>query len=248
MHHVFQSEADKARKAKEEALRNTVVFLGQFSSLINSRHFARWYSDSSSRFHWAGEQLDAKLRKDLMFQVRQGLEREEKTLSDIERIRVVAQRCSSLVEAVLAKDVIKVSKKEMQFRVPKGSDPAELIFAFLSNRDTVGMVKDLPNSFYVWNAISSLIIYARARETLVRSTGNAQFERILSDLDEEYLVNGYPHDLLAHDAHAFRTGVAIKALIIRNAYCSTFLVKEGQDIEPFEEGRLVQIKKAAKAA
>ncbi|NLC22067.1 MAG: hypothetical protein GX771_09195 [Halomonadaceae bacterium] len=246
--HIFKTEAEKAREERNKALKDTTIFLGTIASLLRTRNFARWYASNESRFPWAGEPLAKRLRHDLMYQVNQCLDRDYRRLTEIDRLREIARLCEELVEPLEEKGLVKNTKKEKTFRFPRDVDPSQMIFEFLSRRDTVGMIKDLPGSFYVWNVISSLIIYARARDTLVNPTGNVQLERLLTEMGEEYLLSGYPHDLLSHDAHAIRSSVPVKALIVRNAYCSTFLVKEGEDIEHSPGMRVVQIKKSSKAA
>lgn len=244
MYKHFKNEADK--QAFNDALKKTTVFLGQVASLLKSKRFATWYASNESRFSWATERTFAKLRKDLMFQVNQALPRDiPADASDIQRLQTLADLCDLTVEAAEKDLATTNTKKEKQFVFRKETSTAEAVFAFLSHGDTRGLIRELPNGFYIWNAVSSLITYARARETLAISTGNTVFERVLSGLNEDYVVNGYPHDLLSFDAHDVRTGVPVKALLMRNEYCSTQMVKQDEDLLPFEGGQVIHFKKAA---
>lgn len=242
MHMHFKNEADK--KAHEQVLKKTTVFLGQVASLLRAKRFASWYASNESRFDWAGERLFSKLRKDLIFQVKQAVSLNSEA-TDIELLHALADLIERVVSSVEAQNAVKNTKKEKSFAIPRDADASELIFQFLSRGDTKGLIRDLPDGFYVWNAISSLVTFARARETLVRSTGNTTFEKVLSGLNEDYLVGGYPHDLLAFDAHDVRTGIALKALLMRIDYCSTMSVKQDEELVPSSECRTIHFKNAA---
>lgn len=237
---------EEQRKAYAEAMKRTTVFLGQVASLLASKKFYSWYSSDEARFDWATPRVQGKLRKDLMFQVNQVFDlRLDKTVDTAERFLLLAERCKALGAAAEFKHGIKNTKKEKQFTFTRGCEPADLIFGFLSKADTYGFIRDLEGGFYVWNAVSSLVTYVRARETLACPTNNETFERILQGLSEDYMVNGYPHDLIAHDAHDVRNGAPIRALLIRDEYCSTQLVRKGEELLPFSGGQVIHFTKAA---
>lgn len=241
----FMSEEQK--KDHEESLKKTTVFLGQVASLLRKKAFARWYASNESRFDWAGERLAAKLRRDLMFQVDQAVR--ARGLTDIEALKALADLIDRTVDETEKQGALKITKKERSFITPRGAEVTESILQFLSRSDTKGMVRELPDGFYVWNAVSSLMTYARARDTLANPTGDAVFETVLSELSEGYLVDGYPHDLLSHDAHDLRTGTKYKALIMRTGYCSTMAVKPDEELhagtEDANEYRIIHFKNAA---
>lgn len=236
MYMHFKSEQEK--KTYEANLKKTTVFLAQVASLLRSKGFATWYSSTESRFAWATGKVFAKLRKDLMFQINQALPRMASE-TEKQRILAFADLCDGVVAAAEEKHKIENKKKDKQFSFPRGADAAGLIFEFLSHGDTRGLIRDLPDSFYVWNGVASLVTFARARETLSVSTGEVIFEKLLSGLKEDYMVNGYPHDLLAFDAHDIRARVPVKALLMRTEYCSTQLVKLDEELLPFSDGKVV---------
>ncbi len=238
----FKNEADK--KAHELLLKKTTVYLGQVASLLRAKRFADWYASNESRFVWAGDRLFNKLRKDLMFQVKQAVSRKDEA-TDIELLHALADLIDRVTCSVETQHDVKNTKKEKSFAIPRDADASELIFLFLSRGDTNGLIRDLPDGFYVWNAVTSLITFVRARETLARSTGNATFEKVLSGLQEDYLVGGYPHDLLSFDAHDVRTGIDLKALLMRTDYCSTMSIKQDEELLPSSECRTIHFKNAA---
>jgi len=242
MHVHFKNDADK--KAHKQALKQTTVFLGQVASLLRAKRFAGWYGSNESRFDWAGERLFSKLRKDLMFQVKQAVSLSSEA-SDIELLHALADLIDRVVSSVEAQHDVKNTKKEKSLSIPRDADASDLIFQFLSRSDTTGLLRDVPDGFYVWNAVSSLITFVRARETLARSTGNATFEKVLSGLKEDYMVGGYPHDLLSFDAHDVRIGIALKALLMRIDYCSTMSVKQDEELLPSSECTTIHFKKVA---
>jgi len=238
----LQTEAEK--NAHLEALKKTTVFLGQVSSLLRSKRFAKWYLSNESRFEWDGEKLFSRLRKDLIFQVKQAVRLNDDS-TDIEYLHALTGRIDHCVERVEQMDGIKNTKKEKSLTIARDADVSDLIFALLTRQNATGLIRDIPDGFYVWNAVSSLITYAESRQTLARTTGHSRFEMILSAVTEEYLVNGYPHDLLAHDASDIRNNVKVKALMVRGEYCSTMMVKEDEPVLLSEGFDVISLKSAA---
>lgn len=240
-----QSDADK--QALLEAYQNTAVYLSKLATLLRSKRFENWYFDTSSRFEWATVRLFTRLKMDLMFQIRQGLRREAKAMDDIERLQEFVNLIDEHVDWICRNYDVNLRLKDKAFTVPRGVPVETAILDFMSRRDRRDLMKDKASadSFYMWNGIGSLAIYAQARDTLSQPTGHPQFERILSDMDEGYLLAGYPHDLLAHDAADIRSGKKVKALLMKKGYCSTFMFKTDDPIGTIEEGRLIHFKPAA---
>lgn len=240
-----QSEADK--QALLEAYQNTAIYLSKLATLLRSKRFENWYFDTSTRFEWATVRLFTRLKKDLMFQIRQGLGREAKALDDTERLQKFVKLIDEHVEWICRNHDVNLRLKDKAFTVRRGESVENAILDFLSRRDRSDLMRDKSSadSFYMWNGIGSLAIFARARDTLSKPTGHPQFERILSEMEEGYLLAGYPHDLLAHDAAVIRSGKKVKALLMKKGYCSTFIFRTDEPIGTIEEGRLIHFKPAA---
>lgn len=240
----------KQKEERVEVLQKTGLFLAKASSIITSKRFQSWFLKPDSRFDWAGEPLFEKLEKDLMFQVNQALlSRSDKDLKSIDRLQLIAERCDNLVvwiEETFTE--ISFAKKDKHFTVPKGEVFSENLYEYLSRTYHSGLVKDTTGDFYLWNALEALILYVRARDTLSTPLNNPVFEKVLSGMTESYLIAGYPHDVLANDATAIRNGEPIKALLLRNGYCSTWIIKTKDDIPQVADSRIVHFKSAARKA
>jgi hypothetical protein len=240
----------KKKEERVEGLKKTAIFLSKVSSIITSKRFSAWYNQQDSRFDWAGDALFSKLRKDLTFQVRQAMpDRDLRNADDMTRMLYIAERSDALVNWIEEHfSEVKVLKKEKSFTVPKGEKFADHLYQFLSRTYHSGMVKDTRGDFYLWNAIEALIIFARARDTLDNPIPNQAFEKVLSGVTEQFMLDGYPHDLLAHDAVDIRRGRPLKALVVRNEYCSTWLVKDGEDIPDVTDSKVYTLNKSARRA
>lgn len=215
-------------KQSIENLEKTAVFIGQLGALISHKRFIKWisdYNDQSFRFDWATASLHRKLIDDLTFQIRQALPYESKSDNFQKNIVDFGTLCTKLSETIIAKNDLKIFKKDRKVKVSGDSDFESIVFEFLSDHDTSFVVKDNnPNEFYVWNGVNSLMVHVRARQTLTQSTGNQDFEKLLLNINEGYLMDGYPHDLLSHDAHAIRSKKPILGIVMRKNYCSTHLI------------------------
>lgn len=247
MQHYMPSQSEADKKALLEAYGNTAVYLSKMATLLRSKRFENWFHEKSSRFTWASEKLFARLKKDLMFQIRQGLPRQAREMSDAERLQTFVTLIEDHLDWICRNYDVNLRLKDKAFKVNRGDSVDNAILEFLSRRDRSDLVRDKvsADSFYMWNGIGSLAIFAQARDTLSNSTGHPQFERILSGIEEEYLLNGYPHDLLSHDASEIRSGKKVKALLMKKGYCSTFMFKMDDPVGTIEEGRLIQFKPAA---
>lgn len=243
MHMHFKTEAEK--KAYQDAVKKTSVFLARLSSLLRSKRFRAWYCEEKSRFDWAGERLFAKLRKDLAYQLAQAVGPGELKTHDFVLLEMNADLLDAAVHSLETQHEIKNTKTEKSFRIPRDADVSELVFGFLGRFNREGMLREIPHGFYIWNSIFSLRTFVQARETLIRSTGNPVFEKVLSGLTEDYLVNGYPHDLLAFDAQDVRDGVKLKALLVRSEYCSSASIKQDEELYRAEGFQTIHFNKAA---
>lgn len=240
----------KTKEERLQGLKRTAIFLSQVREIIRSKRFLSWFDSQESRFDWASESVFGKLRKDLMFQVKQAMpDRETRDASDREQIAALSEHCLSLVQWIEENfPEAKPLKKEKQFKVPKGERFTDHLYEFLSRTYHSGLVKDTTGDFYLWNAVEALILYTRARDTLDNPVPNPAFEKVLSGLTEQYMLQGYPNDLLAHDAHDLRTGQAVTALIMQKGYCSTRLVKADEEMPVAGDADVFDLNKKARRA
>lgn len=238
MHHF--ENAEKELSAHEMAVKETAIFFYQMATLTKKREFAGWINAWNPRFDWAGETLQKKLLKDLLVQVNQALDRDEKALGIAKKFRLLSQQCDELAQRYESLSKQKVLKREKRPQLDENIGLHQAITCFLS-RSGCQLTGALDTGFYTRNAVDALLIYSRSRDTLENRLDNQHFEGFLASMDEHYLLEGYPHDLLAFDAHAIRQGEAVKSIILKPDYCSTFLVKEGDSVNPYEGGRTVSM-------
>lgn len=88
--------------------------------------------------------------------------------------------------------------------------------------------------FYTRNTIDSLAKYLKALDTLAGATPKPfWFESLLQKAlnKPEYATQGYPHDLLAHDARDVDAGLAVYGIAYKANYLSTYLMKSETDTE-----------------
>lgn len=211
----------------QESLKKTVVLLSRIANLLDSNHFEKWFTSTESRFEWAQSSVFEKIRCDLMYQVKQAFYREDRPSDDLDMLKKLGWLCAQAASEHESKCKLKIFKYEKSF-IPKGERFSEdLIYNFLSTTDHNGINKE--GHFYVWNAIETLIFYVRARHTLSHETSHSRFEKILSNVTCEYMSTGHPFDLLAHDAHAVRMGKPVTKLVMSKEFCSTWILKKGED-------------------
>lgn len=224
-------QEELARKIK--LIEDTSVFLAQVGALLKSRQFQAWLKERPCRFAWATEELYDRLDRDLSFQVGQALPqpRREQPKELGALLKQLGVLCIKLSDELIRRFALKLTKKERKIALTEEFSFSSFLYSWLSHRPLNRLARDEGNGFYIWNALNMLINYVKARETLQHDTGNAQFEKILSGVTLEYLLSGYPFDLLSHDAHDIRRGVSVKALVLRNTYCSTYIVQENESLK-----------------
>ena len=222
--HSFKQEESKKQEILEK-IENTAVFLGQIGSLLQKKSFHNWIKQRPTRFTWADDACFDRLENDLSFQVRQAMDRSERPLSLIDQLSVLGRKCELLSEAFIERFELKIFKKNRQVQITKEFSMSDFVFNFLSRRNLIGYEKKMFEAFYLWNALDSIVIYCRTRETLEYDTGHQNFETLLKSLSKEYLLEGYPHDILSHDAHQIRMEPKkVTGILMRKSYCSTYLV------------------------
>lgn len=248
-HNAYTSAQQEELARKIKLIEDTSVFLAQVGALLKSRPFHAWLKERPCRFTWATEELYSRLDRDLSFQVGQALPqpRREQPQDLGDRLKQLGTLCVELSDDLIQRFALKLTKKERKIPLTEEFLFNNFLYSWLSHRPLNRLAKDEGNGFYIWNALNMLINYVRARETLQRDTGNAQFEKILNGVTLDYLLSGYPFDLLSHDAHDVRRGVSVKALVLRNSYCSTYIVQENESLKtPYgDDCKVVYLNKSA---
>lgn len=206
----------------------TATFLARLSGLLTDKRFHTFMGDDAARFDWATGEIQARLRKDLCFQLRQGLNiRFDDDASLIDQLKLTAGVCEAEISRLQMRWDFDLPKKAWRFVVPRGSDFATEVFSLFEGRPDAPKIKDMNRPFYLWNSIDALNTYIAVRKTLAVDTGHAKLEAFLSGLTEEYLLSGYPHDILAHDVRTVLSGgKKILGLLVRKEWCSTWTVDQ----------------------
>lgn len=201
------------------------VYLFKVASVLRQRRFWTDYLSGTvhkPRFAWDTLALQDRLERDLVKQLPYSTDKSDTSV-----------RWASLADQVeaYATDLAPNAKlKDRRFSIKRGASADDSITELLTGPGwTQSNVTKAP--FEVTNALSSLFLYAQARLTLSTPTGNECFEALLASLSESYLLGGYPHDILAHDARGIRImpPAQLEAILYRESYCSTYLLKDGDD-------------------
>lgn len=237
-------EAKKAEKERKlQLIEDTSIFLGQVGALLKTRQFQNWLKERNGRFQWATNELFDRLDRDLSFQVGQALPmraRDSRNMPLGKALHELGSLCADLSDDLIHRFGLKVTKKERKVKLDERFTFSDYLYQWLSHRPLNRLAREEGNGFYIWNALNQLVSYVRARETLERDTGNPKFEYVLANLELSYLLSGYPFDVLAHDAHEIRHGVPVKAIILRNSYCSSYLIHK-DDKAPADYGEDCQV-------
>lgn len=227
---VARTEEDRIKEL--ELAKEGAVFLYRLACAMRSRAFKKWFMSAETIWTWATPRVFARLQRDLMFQVDQFL-RDRSDDDSLNRCLLLAHGLEKLAFSIESSSGIQLRKADRRFTVPAESTfEAELVKIFPGKPLSVLLQQ---SDFYIRNALDSLRVYVSSRQTLVQKPGLEQFDQILKGVTEEYLLDGYPHDLLCHDADVVRSGAGISHMLMRSEYCSTCMVLQGDDI-PVQEG------------
>lgn len=244
MYYRTSNEAEKAKLT--EQMKEAACFLFTVSNLLKSKRFQSWLVRPEVRFDWADQAVLERLQKELSFQLRQAIDiREAKDQPTVLQLIHFAGLLSDAANDIEGRFGFTVKQKDTKLVVPKGESFSEHLYAFLSHKD-IDVLRNKNVDFYLRNALDALVIYTRARETMECDTGNQVFEKLLDSLKSDYLIKGYLHDILCHDAHLCRTKQNVRALLVRKSYCSSFAVFRDEDVPAVHDDfRVIQMKRAA---
>lgn len=224
--------------AVAENAHSSAVFLSRIAALLESSRFAKYIEANASRFDWATPAVQDKLRKDLFFQVRQGCNiriSDQATVSQM--LATTAAMCDAEVRRLTYSYDLKLRKKDRSFSVPRQADYETEVLKLLDSRPPAPSIKDMGRPFYLWNSVDSLVTYVRARRTLSTHTGHEKLESLLDRLSEQYMLDGYPHDILVHDVASVTSGSRnVAGLLVRKEWCSSWVVTEDDKGQESRDG------------
>lgn len=141
---------------------------------------------------------------------------------------------------------VKIAKKHRRVSMPRGRKEAVLaIFTWLDNHFAdlhyALMAIDYPkhqdclslyniSTYNIRHGLTNLYHAFTAKRVLAETTGIASYERILAKYvpHVDYMVNGYPLDLLCHDYNIFRKGQAKdrKWYVLKESHCTTHIIAQ----------------------
>lgn len=219
----------------QTTLQASVAYLLRVAAILRHARFQRLFGSNDSRFGWATEELFAKLRRDFMFQVQMGFAVTRESDNQA-HLLALAEGCEQAANRLAKVAEIRVTKAMRAAGLPAGKAGDEAAIIFLSRtqrpeelsaswlRQHGSRAMNDAYTFDLNNALGSLGIFAASLDTLRHPVANSAFEAMLATLDTTWLLGGYPHDLLAHDANAIRNNQPSKKLAYRKDYCSTYML------------------------
>lgn len=227
---------DKTQTASNATF--TATLLCKIAATLTSKRFKSWYSTNESRFTWSGSRLHKKLRTDLMCQCHQAFPFYSQPETDLETLHELGSLIAKLASHVESTFNVTIPVKDRKMTVPRGTGYQDALYALFTSFTGADVIKSTraTNEFYIWNAIHSLAIYVKARQTLSHSTGHPGFEEVLTSMTEDYLLAGYPHDLLSSDAELIREGHDVATLAMDHGSCSTWSALRGDKANYYEQG------------
>jgi len=232
LYQPYPTTAATKEKLIQEA-KATVRFLSRSAAILGSKRFHRYVESDESRLPWVTERLYQRLRKDLVFQLNQGLEGrldDLKAMPISDLLTAWSEKALLEVERLEKGHDLSLTKKEKAFKVSSGERFEDKLYEVFSSENKGPFVKDMNRPFYLWNALDAIAVFVRAKRTLTVDTGNKAFERFLYQLTEDYMLAGYPHDILAHDADAIRSKGTVHGILARKEYCSTWALPDKNDM------------------
>jgi len=221
------------------------------ASLVGSPIFSRLFYGEDFRFDNDPSALFAKLRDNLLFQMRQSISSEFlrgwRTKPDAGEVpfevaaKQLATQMIRLADYHDGQDL--VAQKDQRFIVKQGASILEtshqqfnITVAYETN---VILSQNEPafcnnRSFYVRNFLSELGKFIESRHTLAYRTLFPGYETMLKELmkDISYFTRGYPHDVLAHDVWTLREQDDVTGIQTRTEYCSSLAVDKNSTLPP----------------
>lgn len=208
----------------------TVGMLHRIADAITQPRVLKLIEANDSRFGSDGtgsvEDLHDKLRHDFDFQLQQALcihSSQYHVLSLAEKLDAMSEKLSDLANELSHSWRVKLKKSDQRFTVPKyfrlQGQLSWLVVEAEPHRMALEQSRAPDHPDYLWKrggqiAEASQFIHAfyklvLAKDTLSEDTGLMFYEDLLTQYGNkiEWLIKGYPHDLLVHDRLRLAGGV-----------------------------------------
>lgn len=227
----------------------TIKTLFHTASILQSRRFADYVLSTDSMIHPKAAPFYFELDRLLKYQVDQshsGLSFSEASTSDLHTgLKMMAGEMIAIAENMLESESEPLLKKYRTVKIPK-DNAHDFITKTLSDDRLRSATADLASmditlnnkTFGIRNTLSSLATYITAKDTLTRGAPeNVVFDHLVKDTlnnkDPKFVIDGYIHDLLAHDRMSLTSSDAI-GIAMRQDYLSTYLVTR-DNVESFTD-------------
>ena len=233
---TYAQRAAEAEKKAAEQRANTQAaaeFLCKAASLLRRANFVKWLNKSDSRFEWAGQPLHDKLLASMLRDLRIGCNmlREDDVATVV---TAFAAKCETEAQALVSRHNLTIRKSDTRYTVPAGADMTAAAVELLSQVHSVcSTLQREAVDAYVREGLYELHQFAECRLTLTQNTGSAEFERVLAGLTMEYMLKGYPTDVLCYDAIRVRNGEKGR-VALQNGYCSSHWLRDDYSNETLE--------------
>lgn len=225
--------------------KSVAVRMVQLADFFESKRFELvFYGQVQPFYPSIGGDAQAKVTKDLFFQMNQGYDRTEGLTLELHQSgnwksidkKLIALEWAKTLRATVAElsPGVVVSKSDSKFKVSRGMS---VLDAFLSTfnyqqmRECFRQVTDATPPyknphFYLTNMMDSIGRYAGCMETIAKGTGITALDSFIDSLScPDYYTNGYPCDLLLHPKLDYKQGIAI-AVHAKTDYCSASVETE----------------------
>lgn len=228
------------QEARSGESRKRAIAYAKISHLLTTRKFHSWFLCNDSRLGCCNEVVHERLRADLYYSMISLIDRESRTKPPKARLKLIADAFKDTSIEFEARVTGNIFLKEKVFSF-KNNSVSKDILDFFKEIDFTGSDYTIPDS-YLRDFMLWLKHYAAARLTISEDTANSQFEDMLKELTPEYLISGYPYDILCHDANVIREKPESVVMIARTkAYCSSYMKQNlgNQDFDFDSNDRIV---------
>lgn len=232
-------------------LKMAIITLYKAGSFVGSKRFLTLFNSENFRFNGNSGPLFAKLRHDFLFQICQSLNgdftrgwRQSSTLGI--PVNVAApQMARQLVALADSIKTVHIKAADKRFTVSRNDELLPAVFSTFNSSATMQACVELARldtpynsirTFEERNFLSSFGVFVECLNTLAFETSYPGYETMLATLfqDVAYFVNGYPCDILAHDARILREKDDVTGIMVREEYCASASIRKNSTMAPQE--------------
>lgn len=199
--------------------RFTVITLRTAAALFRHRAFIEAFYSNSTRFAWATRPVFDKLRTGIqLYSMARRFTELGSLRTDWDAVAEVFDQAATA--AALRHGIQELTRQETACCLSVGD--------FFRNVETSRLVRDMQHGSDVADLLFRLEIHFQSVLTLQVSTGHPIFEKTLAGVQTEWILSGYPDDLLSSDARLIRAGEPVVRHLLNTDYCSTHMDIEGE--------------------